>query len=226
MRRLFWTLVLAAGLAGAQEPAKIVQKLVDVKYADAGRISRLIQTPGVSMHADDGLHAIVVIGPAEVVAAIEAMVKKLDVPPPNIEFTVYLVSGTAQGMADDLPKELVPTAKQLHSLFPYKSYRLLESFGLRGRDGREGSTSGVLPGTNSNYDFRYRAATVSSGTPRVVHIDGLQLRVSTPTGARDKDGRLDYRNAGLNTDIDAGEGQKIVVGKSNIGGTEDALILV
>jgi hypothetical protein len=227
-RRLLWTLAVAAGLAGAQEQPKFVQKLIEVKYADAGRIWRLIQAPGVSMHADEGLHVIVAYGTAEAVAGIEEMVKKLDAPAPNIELTVYLVSGSAQNPAEDLPKDLVPAAKQLHALFPYKGYRVIESFVMRGRAGREANTSGALPGTNSYYDFRYRAVTVSSGTPRLIHIDGMSLSVRVPFSSRDKEGKpaTEYRNVGINTDIDAAEGQKIVVGKSSINGTDDALILI
>ena len=180
MRRLLWTLIGAAALVCAQEKKepqreKISQKFIEVKYADANRIASLIQTPGVSIRSDDSMHAIIVLGTSETVAALEDMVKKLDVAPPNVELTVYLVSGSSQGAADELPQDLASAAKQLHGLFQYKRYRMLESFVLRGRDGREGNTSGILPGSSSAYDFRYRSATVSGGTPRVVHINGMGL---------------------------------------------------
>jgi hypothetical protein len=228
IRRLLWTLAIGAAAACGQEQPKFVQKLIEVKYADAGRISRLIQAPGVNMHSDDSLHAIVAYGTTDALAVIEAMVKKLDVPTPNIEFTVYLVSGSAQNAAEDLPKELAPTAKQLHGLFPYKGYRLMESFVMRSRDGRTANSSGALPGNNSFYDFRYNAASVSSGTPRVIHVDMMSLQVRVPYASKDKEGKpiTEYRNIGINTDIDAGEGQKIVVGKSSVNGTDDALILI
>lgn len=231
MRRLLWILIAVAGLAWAQEkePVKWSQKVIPVHYVNVNRLANLVSINGVSVKPDDGMRVLVVAGPPDAVAAIEEMVKKLDVAPPraNIELTVYLVSGISQARAgDELPQELASTAKQMHGLFPYKGYRLIESFVLRSRDGREGSTSGVLPGTNSIYEFRYRSAAVSSGAPRLVHIDGLAFAVHTPTGSRDKDGHLDYRNAGINTDIDAGEGQKVVVGKSNINGSDDAMILI
>src|SRR5262249_53765435 len=155
------------GLALAQEkpstpaPPKFVQKIIEVRYADADRVSALLLgTPGLMVKADKSLHALVVYGSADAVAAVEEMVRKLDVAPPNIEMTVYLISGSAQAGNEDLPKELAPTLKQLHALFPYKTYRLLESFVQRSRDGREGSTSGALPG-NASYEFHYRSATVS-----------------------------------------------------------------
>jgi hypothetical protein len=226
LRRWLWTLSALAGLAWGQEQPKAVQKLIEVKYADVDRVASLVQGPGIGLRSDRGMHVIIVHGNPEAVAAVEEMVKKLDVPPPNIEFTVYLVSGLTQGAADDVPKELASTAKQLHGLFPYKSYRILQSFVLRNRDGREGSTNGSLNSTGASYNFRYRSATVSSGTPKIVHIDGMSLTVQTPTPHVDKDGRVIYNNAGINTDIDAGEGQKVVVGKSSINGSDDALILV
>lgn len=229
IRRLLWTLTTISALACAQDQKaepKFTQKLIEVKYADVDRVASLVNGPGISLRSDRGMHVIIVHGTSEAIAAVEEMIKKLDVPPPNIEFTVYLVSGLAQGTADDVPHDLAATAKQLHSLFPYKSYRILQSFVLRNRDGREGSTNGSLPSSNAVYDFRYRSATVSSGTPRVVHIDAMQLSVRTPTANRDKDGHVIFTSSGINTDIDAGEGQKIVVGKSSINGSDDALILV
>src|SRR5580658_2660978 len=80
---------------------------------------------------------------------------KQDEPPlKNIELTVYLLSGATQAAAtDDVPPDLAPTVKQLHSLFTYKSYKLAESFILRGRSslttkggGQSARTEGVLPG--------------------------------------------------------------------------------
>ena len=81
------------------------------------------------------MHVISVYGTQDAVAAVEEMIDKVDVPSPNIEFTGHLVSGTSQINADDLPKELLPTARQLHGLFPYKGYRILETFLLCNRDG-------------------------------------------------------------------------------------------
>lgn len=248
MRRLLWTLIAVGGLAFPQDPAKAqeqkladyglrqgsadgrmrpVQKLIEVKYADPDRIARLVQGPGISVRSDSSLHAIVVNGPADAVTEVEAMVKKLDVAPANIELTVYLISGNSRDATDDLPKDLASTAKQLRGVFPYKSYRILQSFVLRDRENGHGTnTSGSLS-AGASYNFHYRAVTVSSGTPRVVHIDDVNFLAKTPTGSRDAKGNPEYDAATINTDLDIGEGQKVVVGKSNLHGfSEDALILV
>src|SRR5215475_60631 len=130
MRQLLFALT-AAALGFAQEkPAvpKMVQKIIDVRYADADRLASLINGPGLTIRSDNSMHALVVYGTSEAVATLDDMVKRLDTAPINIELTVHLLSGSVQNAAEDLPKELAPTAKQLHALFPYKGYRVVESF--------------------------------------------------------------------------------------------------
>jgi hypothetical protein len=141
----------------------------------------------------------------------------------NIELTVYLIAGSAQGTADEVPQDLEPTMKQLHSVFAYKSYKLSESFILRGRAGRA-NTEGIVPGNGLHYRFGYNVLRVSGDPPRAVHIDGLNLmltRTSIRAGKEETE-----TIASIYTDLDVRDGQKTVVGKSslNIGG--DALILV
>jgi hypothetical protein len=232
MRRLIWAMIAAAGFAFAQDQPKMMRKIIEVKYADPQVLANLVNPRGtVNIRTDRALHVMVVEAYPDALAEIEAMVKKLDVAPANVEMTVYLISGNSREGTDDLPKDLASTAKQLHGVFAYKSYRILQSFVLRDREsGNQGSgqpsTSGTIPGSGSTYDFQYRSLTVSGGTPRVVHIDGLRFFVQTPTGKMDKEGHAEHETSAINTNLDVGEGQKVVVGKSNVHGSDDALILV
>src|SRR5580692_7870104 len=103
----------------------------------------------------------------------------------DVELTVYLLSGALQGTGtDDVPQDLSSTVKQLHSVFSYKSYKLAESFVLRGRSsGRKevggAHTQGILPGSGLHYDFGYNRVWLSADKPRTVHIDGLQIILTT-----------------------------------------------
>jgi len=143
----------------------------------------------------------------------------------NVEMTVYLISGSAQGTADDVPKDLESTVKQLHSVFAYKSYKLSESFILRGRSGNA-STEGVLPGVGLHYRFGYYKLRLSGDAPRAVQLDGLNLELTRPNG-QFKDGKqLSETVAKIYTDLDMRDGQKTVVGKSSLNAIGDALILV
>src|ERR1044071_3964233 len=85
----------------------------------------------------------------------------------NIELTVYLISGSAQGTTDEVPSGLRATVQQLHTVFTYKSYKLSESFILRGRSGNA-STEGVLPAVGLHYRFGYYKLLLSGDPPRAV----------------------------------------------------------
>lgn len=154
--------------------------------------------------------------------------KAAETPVKNVELTVYLLSGVGAG-ADDVPQDLASTVKQLHSLFSYKSYKLSESFILRGRSGtgnQYAQTEGVLPGSGLHYVFGYTRVRLSAEKPYMVHIDRLHISLTTDLGYG-RDGKALARTvASINTDLDLADGQKTVVGKSSINSAGDALILV
>jgi hypothetical protein len=234
-------ILLMTAAAWAQEAPKNTQAIIEVKYADVNRLADLLRPIyGGNIKADSSLHVIGVSGPADLVAAVSAAIQKLDVPlsaEPDVELTVYLISGAAQGTGtDDVPQELATTVKQLHGLFAYKSYKLSDTLVLRGRsgrpyNGRETETEGLLPGTTDlSYHLTYNSLEVSSENPKTVHINalGFSLRVPGAT-TTSKDGvTTDHTQllARIFTDLDVREGQKTVVGKSNVNGAFGALILV
>jgi hypothetical protein len=230
IRRMLWTMIALAALAWGQDSGeKVITRLIPVHYVNADHVRGLLSNiPGVGIKADTGMGVLVVSGRSDLVGAVEEMVKKLDVQPRDIELTVYLVSGSTQSPGDNLPTDLNSTAKQLHALFAYKGYKLLESFVVRGREGRRVETTGSLHGTSSTYSFSYNGASLSGDTSKVVHLEGLSLNILTPqpNGALDKNGNPQRSYIDIRTDLDAGEGQKVVVGKSNMNGTGDAVILV
>jgi hypothetical protein len=230
MKIICGLVVLSALGWGQDAPAKLERKLIQLKYVDAGRVSRLLRGQNqtlLTMESDDQLHAIAVTGTPEMVASVEEGVKRLDVPPIDFELTIYLISSSAQA-GDQLPEALASTAKQLHGVFAFKGYQLLDSFVLRGRDGQRGKASGTISkdGKSSTYSFQYDGAAVSGEAPKIVNLHSLNLNVRFYNGTFDKNGQQNYRDTGLNTDVDARDGQKIVVGKSDVNNGESPLILV
>ena len=143
----------------------------------------------------------------------------------NIELTVHLLSGIAQGeMTDDVPQDLAGTVKQLRSIFSYKGYKLAESFLLRGRLGAGARAAGILPGDGGlKYEFRY--AMITASTPPLLRISGL-LVVLTKAPRRVGAQTIIDTVASVQTDLDIREGQKTVVGKSSVSSTGDALIII
>ena len=148
-----------------------------------------------------------------------------------VELTVYLLSGVAQGdTADDVPSGSGRTVKQLRSIFNYKSYKLTESFMLRGRLGASASAAGHACRATQAYGMnsgtaRYR---LPRKLPPVFQITGLNITlIKNGFYRRDSDGKsVPDILARITTDLDIREGQKTVVGKSSISSTGDALILV
>jgi hypothetical protein len=213
-------------LAWGEDP-KPDRKLIPLHYVDAGRVRSLAGTfagRDLLIDADDRLHWIAVRGPAEMVAAFEEAVKKLDTPPLGFELTVYLISASPQP-GDHLPEALASTAKQLHTVFAYKGYDLLESFVLRGKDGqRDANADGAIK--TSTYQFRYRHASVLDGAAKTVSLENLSLQLRSPTGRVDSKGNPDLKYTGLTTDVDIRDGQKVVVGKSDVNSEDSPLILV
>jgi hypothetical protein len=233
-------LVILASLSMAQDaapPAALpspinndVLRVIDVKQADAGNlVAALKQVVGgmAVVTADTARRVVIVRGAPSAVAVVEAAVKQLDQPPAqethiNVELSVSLLYASSQeARGDPLPADLTSTVKQLTAVFPYKNYRMLESFVLRGRSGQQASTSGSLPASPNTYDFNFRPWVTPEPMPRMIRLDDMRLVVRMHN-----DGSNANINASIMTGLDVREGQKVVVGKSNVIGTADAIILV
>ncbi len=221
---------------GQDAPPKEVRKMIRLKYVDPSRVRNLLSsyaaptnvghwTLVTSVQVDDSLHTLIVSGPEETVAAYEEAVRKVDVAPAAFELTVYLISSS---VSDQLPEALAPVAKQLHGLFAFKGYHLLESFELLGRDGQRGIAQGNFSkdGKSSSYTFQYERAYVTGETSKNVNLHNLDLGVRYLNGTADKDGNPLGPFTNLHTDIDVRDGQKVVVGKSDVNGGASPLILV
>ncbi len=210
-------------------------RVIEIKQADPQSVYRTLSSvfPGVSVNN----RMIVVRGPNEVIGAIEEAVKRLDVAPPpppesravpNVELTVHLLYGSAEG-ADSVPAELESTVRQLRTQFRYKSYRVMDVQVIRGRDTQSVETNSALPGTNSSFSnvrISYRPRVTPGPAPRSVRLEAFRFNVRMQVYMDAGKTQTTNVEGGITTEIDAREGQRTVVGKSNIAGTEDAIFLV
>jgi hypothetical protein len=179
---------------------------------------------GVEMTFDSTHGTLVVRGPATAVKLVEDMVKQLDVPiaaaPPaaNVEVTVHVLYASAKEDAKGIvPADLQPTVQQLKGIFSYSSYRVMDVLFMRGRDNQAMDETANVSGSSSTiYQLRYTPIIALGPKPQSVRLKGLSFSMRG-TG---------INNVGLTTDVDVREGQRVVVGKANLSGTEDAIILV
>jgi hypothetical protein len=240
MKRLI-VVVLAIAVATAQEKeAKVVesgprvQKIFQVKYANVDNLWNAFQSIA-TVRVDRTLGVLAVSGSPEAVAAIEDALKRLDVPPApakNTELTFHMIlaSPAANG---SLPSDLASVQRNLESLFGFKGYKLMETAVFRARNGERVEASGYTPNPANaaaseklSYSVRADPRITASSAGNVVRIDNLRLHLRIPYAMPAATPSFQYRDASINTQIDIKEGQKVVVGKANVDGSDGALILV
>jgi hypothetical protein len=216
----------AAPPAETPKPVPYQQRIFQVKYADVRDLAGVLAVFGYGIKADRDLHVLAVSAPSDVMSAIEDAIKRLDVPtaaPKDINLTAYLLlaSEHADG-SNDLPAELQQVTKELKGIFAYKSFRVLDTILVRTQPGNAAHAKGVIGGTGADasktpYEFVVRPSAVTEDPGgRLIRLDTLNLSLRVPGGM----------DAGINTEITVREGQKVVVGKSNMGAPDQALILV
>jgi hypothetical protein len=232
MKKLAILILFAAVACLRAEDA--VTRVFQFKYADARALQRVLSPYG-RVEADPMLKALTITVRANnVLSEVEQIVKRFDVPPPpvpNIDVTIYLMSALGTPSSGAVPAELEPVVKQLKNTFSYKGYQLIDTEVMRVRAGQGGDVSGVVdgaPSVDGNKTISrvgFRSASVSTDEKgRAIRIDGLKIGLRIPIAAGEK--KYQYIDTGLNTDVDVREGQKVVVGKANMDGSDRASIVV
>ena len=233
MKRLLITLLCAAALFAQEQVSRVVQ-LRHIPPGSVQVVLSILSAGKVNFQSDPNVNYIAMRGPLEFVDAMEAAIKKLDVPPPairNIELTFNILAAGTQAGTDTVPPDLAGVVQQLGKVFGLKSFRLLETAVLRGREGRPMESSGVLPvpvkvDSSPRYFLRFQKVSTSPAEKGLlIRIDGLDFNVSIPVLKVGGQG-LDYLSAGIKTDVDVREGQRVVVGKSSFDTTGQSVFLV
>jgi hypothetical protein len=241
MKRIIVCLSLAAASLWAQAAVPNV-KLIPLKHVATSTAMDLLtpfRQPGSPVRIDEarGSRLLAISGSPDAIAVVEEYIKKFDVPPPppppfvpqkNVEVTAYMLLGVSEAESADLapPADLAGVVKQLRGMFPFKSYWLVETMIVRGRENNGGEASGVMAmpaADKSLYQFKYaRAVIVPDEKGRIVRLDGVRIgaRIPYTSGAG-----VQYLDTGVNTDVDLREGQKVVVGKTSVPG-QTSLFLV
>ena len=237
MTRIAFLLLLAMPCLHAQEgPDPNVRRVFQLKYVEPERVRNMLLGAN-GINADNQLKTVAVEARKSRMDEFEQIIKQLDVPPPpipNIEITIYLMSALGQATTTALPSELDGVIKQLKNTFSYKGFELIDTQVIRTRAGRGGSASGVVDRGTSGFktanSVSINEVTVSNDEKgRVIHLRflkvGLRVPVNTaPAGSGAT--TVNFHETGINTDVDVHDGQKVVVGKANMDGSDRASIVV
>ena len=219
---------------GAEEPT--ISHVYQLKYADPKGLSRLLSDyiSPIRIEFDTQLKALSIRTRKDAFPEVEQIIQRFDVPPPpvlNVEVTIYLMSALGTPSSGALPPELEPVVKQLKSTFSYKGYQLIDTEVMRVRAGQGGEVSAVVNGAPSVgpnktiSQVKFRSASVSTDEKgRAIRIDNLKVGLRIPVASGEK--QYQYVDTGIITDVDIREGQKVVVGKANMDGSDRASIVV
>ena len=232
MKRLaiLLTFMALSGLQAAEKDTRVFQ----LKYTDPKQLTGLL-APFGPVITNPEMKALTITALKESFPAIEEIIHRLDVPARNIEVTIYLLSALGTPSAGAIPAELESVVKQLKSMFSYKSYQLIDTELIRVRAGEGGEVSGIIngvpaiEGARPVSQIKFKSATFSTDERGVtIRIDLLRLGVKVPTVSGSNGGQKQYLyiDTGISTDVDIREGQKVVVGKANMDGTDRASIVV
>ena len=229
------------------DPEKYQVKLFEIRYKQPGTLAGAIMalgsgSPNTRIDPNNDLKTITVRDYPENIAAIEAALKRLDLPdaaPVSIQTQVYLITASNDGAdSETFPKEIESVITQLKATLKYKHYRFENTFINRVNDGGSIESSGSgdfknsLSGSNlgSQPAFmqckfeRVRLATDNTGKEAIrIGRFHFGLRVPVITNGQ---GAVQYQDIGLYTDLSLSEGGLAVVGTANIGLTDSALIVV
>jgi hypothetical protein len=218
-----------------------VTKVITLKYPERVDI-KLLEGMGLGAYKQSG-SIVVVTGTPERVDVAESILKQLDVPPPprppavpkkNIQLTAYLIIASPTAAAEaHLPKDLEAPVNQVAAMFPYKSFNVFDAIVMRLRESEKfNNVTGVLPRGQQTFlyggNYRLNLSRIdleADPAATLMHISGFELNVGVLQG-QDKDGHDRFQNVALQTNLDIKEGQKVVIGKANIDGSENALIVV
>jgi hypothetical protein len=243
-----------AGTA-AMGPQSVIE-VVHVKYADVHHLLNLLNFFSVPMRADPTLKVISLAGPLAQVAAVEEAIKQLDVPPPPVEdivITGYLLTARGQATTETtivpggswivpepagstVPPQLEEVINQLKRVLNYKDFVVVDVLTLRTVNYGSARVSGLTPiarsyhpqisggprlGSNvqAQVSFTIDEARIARGEGTSwVSLRGMRLLV-VPEAPHSSP-------AVISTDIDVGQNQQVVVGKTDVLSPDHALFLV
>lgn len=229
MKRLLVVLMLGVGLFGQETASRLVQMKNSIPEGSMVLLN-VLAGKQVRWHIDPQTKMLAMSGPADLLNAMEAAVKQLDVPQPvgkNVELTFHMLLASGQADGGAVPTELNGVATQLRKVFGVKALQVLETVVLRGRPGTLQEVKGQVthpskPNLNAVYIIQVRGVSLSRGEKETsMRLDGLRFIFKTQAAPTNV-----FSESAIQTELDVREGQHVVVGKTNIDNANQPVFLV
>jgi Bacterial type II/III secretion system short domain len=231
-----------------QEPPKFKVKLFEIRHRNPESLRSAVRAlgsgaGGSDIEANQQLRTLTVRDFPENIAAIEEALKRLDVPeqsPVSLEFQIHLISAsmTSSEPKVQVSKNLEPVITQLKASLKFTNYRYISSALSRANDGGSINSSGITgslfpvpSGITNNlinpsfYQYRMRSIKLMQDSlgKETIQIGEFFFGVNVPISFGTN---VQYRDIGITTPLTLKEGEMAVVGTANIGGSDEAIIVV
>ncbi len=227
----------AAGPIFAQEASQeksapqppLKKEVVILKYLRADKVQNFIYTflkPGYGRVTPGPTEGSLVISdsPENVEQALQAL-KKIDVKPADLQFTVQLVLGSDSAQPGETSMSDDPVIRELKNLLRYKSYSLLDSSMIRAMDL---ANSEVRIGPRADFELQIRPKVARDEKISTIQMD-IRLVQHKPTSSVGPSGQPVAGTSPellLDTTLNIKSGDKTVVGVSKLDGGDKGLILI
>ena len=225
---------LAPG-AWAQPQEKPRTVIKQTLYAEPKDLVGILSLLDLELKTMPRQNTLVMRGPSNDIESALKLIENLDRPQQDLEVEFFILgagpAGSASRPQSPSPGGLAPLFERLRSLFGLENLTLLETLFLRTQDGKGGQITGGVgaPGQRTSFVLSFERARIvpledagaeSPGREgSLLRFQGLRFQYGDPESAA---GSL----ATLRTDIEVGEGQQAVVGRSTPRGEGQTLILV
>ncbi len=214
-----------------------VSAIIPVRNPEVLRnLAGTLQVFRAEVNPNPALRVVAVRGSKETVQAIREAIASLEAmprPAGDVEVRGWILQATDKpAPSAGLPAEIAEVAEQLKQTFHFQGVVLLETLLLRGHDDDDCRLSGNVPPMaaglpSGEYSFRFLPQVQPDGDVAAVTLNNLSLGMKVALPAPEKSGLPHInREIGFSTNIRLKEGEKAIVGKTNLDGSCDALVLV
>jgi len=228
-------------------------KIFEVKNRAPSEVYQVISLLGSGYKAahvnfNDEMHTITVRDFPENIAAIEEALKRLDTPRPvkaqvslEVHVSLIVASRDGTGVSADVPPAIKPVLEELRNTLNFKSYRYITTFINRTREGGSVTNTGVADsffqvaetkGKSSFYNYSLENIRIikGEGTEELIDMRDFRFGATVPIivnhGNSTTSPDFQYKDVGIRTPLTVKDGEMVVVGTTNAGSTDEALIVV
>ena len=226
-------------------------KIFELKYREPSAIFQVLKPLGsgykaASMIVDNELHLITVRDFPENLAAIEEAIKRLDVPQnvkpkANLEVQLSLIAASRTGAATsgEVPTQIAGVLETLRNTMKYKNYRYITTFINRANDGGNVHSSGAADaffqvnetkGRQTFYDYTLvdLRTVKTESSEQIIQVRDFRFTTRVPVVVATGNGgsKIEYQDMQISTGLTMKDGEIVVVGTSNVGSSDEALIVV